>query len=108
MDPTQISVTIFMVGTAFAIIAWLISSQEAASARRMMGMIAHVGVDSGTVTLGDPRNMAIRKEARRRCSRCPREDLCDRWLAGKVEGSNAFCPNARTFRILAEASAPTG
>ena len=41
------------------------------------------------------------KTAQRRCRRCPREDLCDRWLAGEAPGSNAFCPNAQTFRILA-------
>ncbi len=103
MGPTQISVAIIMVGVAVAIIVWLQTSQAAASARRMMGMITHVGLDSGTATLVDPRTMAIRKEARRRCRRCPREDLCDRWLAGKVKGGNAFCPNGQTFRILAGA-----
>ncbi len=107
MGPTQISVAIIMVGMAVAIIVWLQSSQAAASARRMMGMMTRVGLDPGTATLGDPRNMAIRKEARRRCRRCPREDLCDRWLAGKVKGGNTFCPNAQTFRILSGASART-
>ncbi len=107
MGPTQISVAIIMVGVAVAIIVWLQSSQAAASARRMMGMMTRVGLDPGTATRGDPRTMAIRKEARRRCRRCPREDLCDRWLAGKVDGGNTFCPNAQTFRILTEASGRT-
>ena len=107
MGPTQISVAIIMVGVAVAIIVWLQSSQAAASGRRMMGMMTRVGLDPGTATLDDPRTMAIRKEARRRCRRCPREDLCDRWLAGKVKGSNTFCPNAQTFRILTGASGRT-
>ncbi len=104
MGPTEISVAIIMVGVAVAIIVWLQSSQAAASGRRMMGMMTRVGLDPGTATLGDPRNMAIRKEARRRCKRCPREGLCDRWLAGKVKGDNTFCPNAQTFRILSRLS----
>jgi len=67
MDPTQISVAIIMVAVAAAIIMWLQSSQAAASARRMMGMMTRVGLDPGTATLGDPRPIAIRREARRRC-----------------------------------------
>lgn len=107
MDPTQISVAIIMVGVAVAGIVWLQSSMAAASARRMMGMMERIGLDPGTATLGDPQTMTIGKEVRRRCEACPREDFCERWLAGKVEGGNTFCPNAETFRILAGASAPT-
>jgi hypothetical protein len=104
MDPIQISVVIFMVAAAVAIIVWLQSSQADASAKRMMAMMTRVGLAPGTVTPGDPR---ITKEARRRCKGCPREDLCDRWLAGKIEGGNIFCPNAQTFQILTEASGQT-
>jgi hypothetical protein len=107
MGPTQISFAIIMVGVAFAGIVWLLSSQAAVSTKRMMGMMTRVGLGAGTATLGDPRTLAIRKAARRRCRRCPREDLCDRWLAGKVEGGNTFCPNAKTFRFLAGASVRT-
>jgi hypothetical protein len=107
MIPTQISVAIIMMGVAFASIVWLYTSEAAASARRMMGMVKRIGLDPGAATLGDPRTMAIRKEAQRRCRRCPCGDLCDRWLAGKVKGGNTFCPNAQTFRILAGASART-
>ena len=108
MGPTQISVAIIMVGVAVAIIVWFQSSQAAASGRRMMGMMMRVGLDPETATLGDLRTMAIRKEARRRCRRCPREDLCDRWLAGEIKGGNTFCPNAQTFRILTRTSGRTG
>ncbi len=107
MGPTQISAAIIMVGVAVAIIVWFQSSQADASARRMMGMMTRVGLDPGTATLGDPRTMAIIKEARRRCRRCPREGLCDRWLTGEVEGANTFCPNAQTFRTLRESRSVT-
>jgi hypothetical protein len=100
MTPTQISVAIFMVGVAFASIVWLQTSEAAASARRMMGMMKRVGLELGIATFRDPRTMAIEKEVRRRCRRCPREGVCDRWLAGRVGGDTAFCPNARTFRAL--------
>ncbi len=102
MDPTQISVAIIMVGVAVALIVWLRSRMAAASARRMTAMMARVGL--GTAALDDPRIIAIGKEARRRCRRCPNEGLCERWLAVKVNGDNTFCPNARTFRILTGAS----
>ncbi len=104
MGPTQISVAIILVGAAAAVMMWLQASEAAASARRMMGMMTRVGLEPGSAGRGDPRTEAIRKEARRRCGRCPREDLCDRWVAGEVEGGNAFCPNAPTFGILSGAS----
>jgi hypothetical protein len=105
MGPIQITVAIIMAGVAVAIIVWILSSQESASARRMRGMMARVGLAPGTAALDDPRNMAIGKEARRRCRRCPREDLCERWLAGEVAGNNSFCPNSRVFRFLSRLSA---
>ena len=107
MGPTQISVAIVMVGVAVATILWLRSSQAAASARRMTGMMTRVGLNPGTATLGEARTLAIIKEARSRCRRCPREGLCDRWLAGKVGGDNTFCPNAQTFHNLTDASGCT-
>ena len=107
MSPVQISFVILMVGVAIALIVWFQSSQAAVSARRTVGMMTRVGLGPGTATLSDQRTMAIRNEARRRCKRCPREDLCDRWLAGEVKGNNTFCPNAQTFRTLAGASAHT-
>ncbi len=105
MDPTQISVAIIMVGVAVGSIVWIHSSMAADSAKRTMGMMKRIGLDPAT--LGDAQTMTIGKEVRRRCRRCPREDLCERWLAGKVKGGNTFCPNAETFRILGGASAPT-
>ncbi len=98
MDPTQISVAIIMAGVAVALVVWLRSNMTATSARRMMAMIKRVGLDPGT--LGALQNVAIAKIVRRRCIRCPREALCERWLVGEVEGGNTFCPNAQTFSSL--------
>ncbi len=100
MTPTQISVAIFMMGVAVACLVWLQGSLAAASAKRFMGMMMRVGLEPGTATLDDPRIKAVMKEMRHRCRRCPREGLCDRWLAGIVKGGNAFCPNAQTFGTL--------
>ncbi len=95
---------IFMVAVIGALFIWFLSSEATASTRRMMGMMTRAGLDPGIVTTGDPRARANLKVARRRCGRCPREDYCDRWLAGKVEGGNAFCPNVGTFGVLTEAN----
>ncbi|MHA1154070.1 MAG: DUF6455 family protein [Alphaproteobacteria bacterium] len=101
MGTTQIGVAIFMVGVTIAIMLWFRSSQVAASSRRMMGMMIRIGLNPGAAAFGDTATTTIRKEALRRCGGCPREDLCDRWLAGKIEGGNTFCPNAQVFGILA-------
>ncbi len=77
----------------------------AASARRILRMMKRIGLDPEAATLGDPQTTTIGKELRRRCRGCRSEDLCERWLAGKVKGGNTFCPNAESFRILARASA---
>ncbi len=109
MDLTQISVAIYpiLVAVAVAGIMWFESRIAAASARRIMGMMKRIGLDLEAATLGEPQTKTIGKEMRRRCKECPSEDLCERWLAGKVKGGNTFCPNAETFRILARASAVT-
>ena len=100
MTPTMISVAIFMVGVSVAVIVWLQGYRVAGSARRMAGMMTRVGVDPAAATPGDPRATTTVREMRRRCMRCPHEDVCDRWLAGKIEGGNTFCPNAQEFGIL--------
>lgn len=102
MDPTQIGIAIIMVGVAGGGILWLRSNMAAASARRMMRMMKRIGLDLRTAMPDEPQAMTIGKEVRRRCRRCSREDLCERWLAGQVEGDGAFCPNAEAFRSLAK------
>lgn len=94
---------IFMVAVIGALFIWFMRSESAASTGRMMGMMKRVGLDPGSAVLGRRQTGAALKAARRRCGRCPREDFCDRWLAGEVEGDDAFCPNAGTFRVLSGA-----
>ena len=114
MNPTlfeamfEINVAIILVTVNVALLVWFQRNLVATSARRMMGMMTHAGLDPVVAIEGDRRTKAIMKEAGRRCRNCMREGLCDRWLAGKVEGSNSFCPNARTFRTLTGASVSTG
>jgi hypothetical protein len=96
MNPTlfEIGAAIVMVTVGIALIAWFATDLAAASARRMMTMMARAGVAGHGGTEG------IMREARRRCRGCRSEELCDRWLAGKVEGDNGFCPNAQVFRRM--------
>ena len=80
---------------------WLKQYRAAASASRMADMMSYFALDPEIVTNGDPRVEAIMKEARERCWKCPATSVCEKWLVGKVKGRNTFCPNARTFRMLA-------
>ena len=106
MNPTlfeamfEINVAIILVTVSVALLVWFQRNLVATSARRLTGMMTRTGLDPVIATEGDPRTKAVLKEARRRCRNCMREGLCDRWLAGKVEASNSFCPNARVFRTL--------
>lgn len=108
LTASQIGFAIVAVVLNVIIFLWFRRNKRAASARRMMGMMGRTGLDAGTAVRGDPQVRAVLSESRRRCRRCPREDFCDRWLAGKVEGDNAFCANAGTFRSLVKAYAPKG
>ncbi len=98
MIPTlfEIGVAILMVAVSIALVVWLSRDMAAVSGRRMMNMLAHAGVNPEVARRGD----AIMRDVRSRCRGCRSEDLCDRWLAGRVEGDNGFCPNAQIFRSL--------
>ncbi len=96
----EINVAIVMVAVTFALFMWVQRSQAAASARRLTGVMTRVGLDPGIAGLSDPQTTVIMNQARRRCGNCPREDVCDRWLAGSVKGDNTFCPNAQILRSL--------
>jgi len=63
------------------------------SQSRMYRMMARVGV----LPRSDKRTGLDMQEVRARCRRCPAEDVCERWLAGEIEGDNGFCPNADVF-----------
>ena len=100
MNPTlfEIGVAIFMLAVSFALVMWFSRYRAAVAGRRMMDMLTCAGVDPGVARQGDTE--AILRDVRGRCRRCRSEDLCDRWLAGEVEGDNDFCPNAEIFRVL--------
>lgn len=72
------------------------------SERRMLGMLKSVGLDPTIAASGDI--ATIMDEVRDRCRHCASESVCERWLKGEEEGSNAFCPNHRVFEILGKYS----
>ena len=100
MNPTlsEIGIALFMVTVSVALVAWFFKYMAATSGRRVVRMLARAGVDPEVAGSGDAE--AIMRDVRSRCLRCRSEDLCDRWLAGKVEGDSSFCPNAQIFRSL--------
>ena len=70
------------------------------SQSRMYRMMAKVRV----LPSSDKRAGLDMQEVRARCRRCPAEDVCERWLAGEIEGDNGFCPNADVFDGVIKAS----
>ena len=105
MDSTlyEIGVATLMVAVIVALIVWFFRYLATVSARRMTLMLMRAGVDPEVARQGNVE--AIMQDVRRRCQHCRSEDLCDRWLAGKAEGDNDFCPNAPIFRMLANTGA---
>jgi len=67
------------------------------STRRMYRMMAKVGVYPRRFSRFDEDADLDMQAVRTRCRMCPAEDRCERWLAGKIEGDNGFCPNAKVF-----------
>ncbi len=100
MDPEifEIMVAVLMVAVSVILVMWVRRNMATASERRMKGMMKWIGLDPKIVTHGDTET--IIKEARRRCSKCQNEDVCERWLLGRVKSDNNFYPNAEAFRIL--------
>lgn len=104
MTPEAIDITlaISMVAVALVLVLWFEGSVAAATGKRIMRMMILNGLKPGFAMGGGARLTADLKDARKRCGRCTAEDLCDRWLVGKVQGANDFCPNAKVFRMLSE------
>ncbi len=100
MNPTlsQIGGAIVMVTVSIALLVWFLRYLGATSERRLMRMLKRAGVNPEIAAQDDTEG--IIKDVRSRCRKCRFEDLCERWLAGEVEGENTFCPNARIFSIL--------
>lgn len=96
---SQILTAIILAALAIVLVWGYLRYKAAGSDRRLQAMLEKVGVDR---TIAESRdNEAIMKEVRSRCGRCQTEDVCERWLAGAVEGDNEFCPNAGIFEVLA-------
>ncbi len=89
-----------MVAVIVALLVWFARYLGASSERRMMRMLMRAGVDPDIAARGDKE--AIIEDIRSRCRKCQAEDLCERWLAGKIEGKNTFCPNAQIFSALTD------
>lgn len=102
---SQPGLALFMLVVGGALLVWFWRYRAAASQRRMTQMLERAGVAPEIVRRGDVE--AIIKDVRSRCRTCDSEDLCERWLAGKVEGGNEFCPNAEVFRGLGKATDTT-
>ncbi len=100
MNPTpfEIGVATVMVVVSIALVVSALRYMAAGSEARMTRMLARAGV--GPEVAGSAGNEAILRDVRSRCRSCASEDFCNRWLAGKVEGGNGFCPNAPVFRSL--------
>ena len=107
MDPLRMSVGILVIAAIAGGVVWLRVREAVASARRREAMVKRIGIDPALIALYDLGTRAIGKDVRRWCRQCRREDLCARWLRGAVKGSNAFCPNAKTFDRLSDAGAHT-
>ena len=102
----QIFIAIVMSGVALTLYLTIRRYMVAASERRMISMTDRLGLDPAFAASGDTK--AVMKEVRRRCRSCPSEALCERWLAGKEDGDNGFCPNAEVFSALKRTRAAPG
>jgi len=89
-----------MIAVAFVLIMMFRKSEAAHSTRRMMSMMRRFSLDPGLIRYGDRKIKETLTVARQRCVKCRAEGFCERWLAGKVEGKNDFCPNVGTFQSL--------
>lgn len=106
MNPSlfQLTLAILMVAVSGSLVVWFWRYRAADSQRRMTQMLTRAGVPAEVLRRGDVE--AIIKDVRSRCRACSSEGLCERWLAGEVEGENDFCPNAEIFRSLAKTAEP--
>ena len=94
----QVVVAMAMVGIAAAMIFGFRRYLAVNSERRMRAMLESVGLDPEIATSGEV--PTIMKEVRQRCRSCASESVCERWLQGKKDDGNDFCPNAKVFDVL--------
>ncbi len=98
ISPFQVMIGIAMLAAAAALVFAYRGYLAANSDRRMRTMLESVGLDPSIAESGEI--PTIMKEVRQRCQSCGSEAVCERWLEGKGEGDNAFCPNSKVFEIL--------
>ena len=94
----EVLAAVAMVGVAAAMIFGFRRYLAVNSERRMRAMLESVGLDSEIATSGEI--STIMKEVRQRCRSCASESVCERWLQGKKDDGNDFCPNAKVFDVL--------
>ncbi len=97
MTLSDMGTAILFVVVAAALIVWFRNKLSAASLSRMRRMMVSFGLDPDKVAKSDAGTGVDVHEVRIRCRRCPVDDLCERWLAGEIDGDGGFCPNANAF-----------
>ncbi len=97
---TYETIAALMLVVIVTLVGWFYLTKKDASTRRRMRMIKRLGIDMDGGEFDHLQAMALMKDVRRRCDKCPSEALCERWLAGEVEGDNQFCPNAEVLKAI--------
>ena len=96
----EISVALMMLALTVAMVIAFQGYLRIASARRLIRMVARVGLGSLAMDRRDPVSQTAVEEIWQRCRNCQLEGHCERWLNGEVGGDNTFCPNEAAFRRL--------
>ena len=97
INVSDLQTAFILIIIAAALVWWFRSKLGATSRSRMYRMMARLGVDPSKLSDSDDNTATNMKAIRSRCRRCPSEDVCERWLAGEIEGDHGFCPNASVF-----------
>jgi len=95
MSLIQVISALAMVGATVALVLGYRRFLAINSDRRMRAMLVSAGLDPYLALSGETRTLM--NEARKRCRNCATEGVCERWLKGREEGDNSFCPNASVF-----------
>jgi hypothetical protein len=98
----EIGLALLLLVVAVLLVFAYLRYKAAQSERRLAEMLRRVGLDPDILENED--TAAVVSAIRRRCRRCQTEDVCERWLAGEVEGGNTFCPNRTVFEELTKRS----
>jgi hypothetical protein len=94
---SDIQIAFVFIIVAAGLVWWFRSKLAATSRSRMYRMMGRLGVDPNSFSGVDEDSGTGMKGIRSRCRMCPCEDVCERWLAGEIEGDHGFCPNAKVF-----------